>query len=363
MNLMDIYKSILDKPDKWQYYKKVTAKSDIFTHENAARDFIKNYFGTGGKGTIFEGLPGLDRNRILHTISIFFLGIHLSKLIFKGMLPHRRFKPAFLYHWYLASLFHDYGYVIENNKEYYNPQKHLQLSSLKERGVLNIEHDALENLSSSKFSQKLVEDYYHYCAKEKCFINHGIVGGLYLYDRLVKNTDYQFEQYQTNGGTCTREKFVHNGLKWGAYQHSYFSKVATAVIYHNIWFCTEDIIRCTKTEGKVNCKKTYVDYRLQALIMDKNCKSRHSLSTDPLLFLLILSDTLEPLKQFNTLKPECLLEMIRIVPDEEKKEIKIEVIDECLEFEPWFHKIYDLETWTKLKVNAGGQNELIISDF
>jgi len=358
-NLLSQYKNIIKSEDRWKYYKNMQMPSDIFSDQNDAESFIHNYFGTGGKGAVFVEDTQLDRDRLFHIVSVFFLGIHLKDVLLKDDNQKKSLKPDFRYLWYLASLFHDYGYIIENNKDYYAPKDLQKLEDLKKRLKISSDLLSIKN-NTPKFSIPEIEGYYHYGTKERGFVNHGIAGGLLLYDRLIKNYNNERERYcLLNGKDPLKiDAFINDkNLSWGKHQFDYFNKVAWAIINHNIWFCCED---------DSNCKNLYVNekYSIQNLIItEKNAnQKKHNKETDPFLFLLIITDTIEPVKHFKDIKAECVLEKIQITTNPKKQEIIIEVLDECINFTSWFKKIKTLETWVQITVEYT-ENKLILANF
>jgi len=354
-NLLDQYNSIIKRPNRWKYYQQMILPEDLFSNSANAKSFIESYFGAGNKSAVFDTGISLDSTRLFHIISVFFLGIHLSRNILNGVQRTNELKPDFRYLWYLACLYHDYGYFIEDNKNRFKPNDFPELSTLLDN--FSVSNNLLSVEYPQKFTKQEIEGYYKYCIQQKNFINHGIIGGFLLYDRLVKNIAENHVDYKHANGQDTIKHFTHRGLIWGTHQYKFFQKVAWAIINHNIWFCINN---------EDSCEAVYQDssYNLNGLILNNTngFEMKHKKADDPLLFLLIIADTIEPVKDFRDLPVKCVLEKIKITSSPRKKEITIHVLDNCLDHNAWFEKIKDLETWVRIKVNYKG-NMLTLSDF
>lgn len=319
-----------------------------FDSSDNAKEFIKQYFKTGEKDSIFNNkcIEGISDIRLYHTVSLFFLGILLRPLFEKEL---QKLKPGFLYYWFLTSLFHDYGYSIENDKDNYIP-KQINICQLKDK--LGISDYSLFNQAfkstiavNSQPPQRinidngLIINYYDYCRMHKNieFINHGIVGGLLLYHGLRRNFEDTLEKARIDNPNLDDQDFNYpdrNGVHWSRSHEKYYRFVAESIIVHNIFFASKD-----------DDKKVYKEYGIEKLILSEGSKVKY----DAFLFLLVLADTIEPIKHFNQINPRCILEKIDISIDEVKKTISIKIFDECLNSEKYFEKILDLKNWLNVK--------------
>lgn len=327
--LIEKYREIFATPDKWRYYDELYFFDNPFDSDDVRDSFIYTYFQTGRKETVLDSKIPKDKLRDIHSISTFFLGILL-----RDVCKVPEIKPDFRYLWFITCLYHDYGYFFENKKNKYPPQK-TSLSKL--LSDLKIKYCLLRTKYNSFYSIDTIKIYYNYCRNECNFINHGIIGGLLLYDKLMKNFESNKREALSRNSNLDVKDFEHKGLHWSSSHKDFYKLAADSIISHNIWLATND-----------DNKKKYEGNGLNSLIIN-NKNSRISCESNPFLFLLLLADTIEPIKFFTQYKCKCILEKIDISINAEN-EIIISVLDNCLQFQDWFRKIKDLENWTKVSV-------------
>ncbi len=358
--LVDQYISKHSKKDEWRYYHKMNYNVFPFKSSDNAKEFIKQYFKTGEKDSIFSNkcIEEISDNRAYHTVSLFFLGIFLRPLFDKKL---NKLEPGFLYYWFLTSLFHDYGYSIENDKDNYIP-KQINICQLKDKlgiseySLFNQAFESTIEVNSQppqriNIENDLIINYYYYCLLhvKREFINHGIVGGLLLYHGLRKNFEEKrklAKDYYTN---FNEESFYYpfeSKIHWSRSHETYYRIAAEAIIMHNVFFAS-----------KVKDKKVYKEYGLEKLILNEGSKVNY----DAFLFLLILADTIEPIKHFNQINPKCVLQKIDILVNAVKKTISIKILDECLNSEEYFKKIKDMRNWFNLKTIKKRKQKIVIT--
>jgi len=271
----------LDKKH-WDYYSEIGKRNlqNPLTGPPQYEEFIRRYFETAGKLNILNeiGMQVRDLYRPYHTCSIFFLGIliyyrtDLCKQVIKGR--SKIGYKSFPFIWFLTSLYHDFGVAYERNAKANN--RLLNIEELKER--FHIEFSLLdkkiEGICVPLF--KLCKDYYKYRQKEMQSIDHGILAGLVLFDRLVKNRRTRAQQRDDN-------------LFWGEELEMEYAQAAAAVATHNIWLPQEPLARIL-----------YVKYRLDYLLNFPPVTSTQF----PLLYILGIVDTIDPVKIFTDDNPK-----------------------------------------------------------
>lgn len=356
-SLLNLLEDIYSDADKWKYYKgkRGCYKSYDFLSENFSNYFIQQYFSTGKKSILTESLWRLSRLRQMHTVSTFFIGLYLYQ--FLNVSDYRKYKPSFRYLWFLSCLYHDFGYIIEDNID---PQ-----------WTNDIQYDIYGNLTIPKELQS----YYDIATIKRysiyrCNKDHGIEGGRKLYDLLKKNYNaYQKEWALKHGCTpidefCIRE---HNTGIWFRKSHEkYYAEVALNIMLHNIWLG--------------NDRDTIDQYEHNGLNKLNNKKLTFSYSS-ALLFILIFADTLEPIKKLkdydytnsnekhdaeklNCKNYKTILNNIFIDHEEDKLVITFNPTAlSALEYpyEKWVNSICGMTTW--ININITYENNKIEIDF
>lgn len=354
MNLHKKYTKIFNEDKSWNYYN--TYYENPFSPNYPTKSFIKDYFTSGDKHSIIDwGIDNLDSIRHEHTVSAFFLG-HIIKDIYGECLDiksqeHENYR--FSYIWFLTCLFHDIGYIIENdwtykfkyrilnenfkkiilrlkNKIYSNIPTNRKFSQkkflyyfdefsnleidyrLSDLGIsyiprwnnprnsfqlLNgIQHTyKIEFISGVKINKHVYSfntildylEYYKINGKEGRY-DHGIVGGLWFYDSAIKNyIQMYYETQMYNQKIIDPRDFISmNHRHFSSEQIIVFEFIADCIISHNIW---------TPSTSEVNEK--YKKCGLSQLT-EGNYK-KLSMNDNPILYLLAIVDTIEPLKIYK----------------------------------------------------------------
>lgn len=325
-NIKDLYISTLSNPNQWSYYClgswfTSNFKWNDFLLQDFDYMFISELLRRGGKGDVCSSqlIKDLNRDRKQHIISCFILGniiynccLSIQKLIDKSI---EKIRPSisnnyqenaekrFRYIWMLISLFHDLGYSIEEG------------SCQKEKDI----EKAFNNLRVFKnlkrpYTKKLVKQYYKYRMERWKFIDHGIAGGALLYRDLCKLRKEK-ETFDTE-------------LFWGKELEKDFSYASWAIACHNIY----------KIEPSDDSEIYYRQFKLDDIVTTKKIIPKEKL---PLLFLLCLVDSIEPIKQ---MKDSSLLESIYFDFLDDKLIIDLEqlsVLKRC----DYLGKILSLKTW------------------
>ena len=339
MTLLEIYDDILRTPDRWMYYSRMNIPSTecdvhyLFESDDNARSFIERYFEAGKKLGVFIMLyTGMD-NRWRHTLSVFLLGIALSDLLGIDISEEdEHHNKRHLYHWFLTCLYHDYGYTIENNQRTYPPR---ELSIHRLFRMLGGTHYLSLRPDESEFSNSVRWRYYDYCRNSRGFINHGIIGGLMLYDQLVSHLLLELK----NHGKVNEYTDVASGLHYSLTQKNDFALCADAIIAHNIWF---DVSPIEELKLHSTDKHTYKRW---------------------LTALLVLCDTIEPLKAFPCCPPISVLGHINLGIDHANNSISIAGTNPSCTYSSYVEKCGSLQKWTYIKKRETSANSIILSDL
>jgi hypothetical protein len=280
--VIKIIDSINSHPQNaWDYYANIIPESFLqnpFSNQNIShKDFIKKYFHRSGKEEVLNNKHFDVEDSLLefasHTNSIFFLGsmiYHNSKI--KEILFPKQKNPAgyevFPFLWFLTCLFHDLGYEYEKRSS-----QHIKaifdLDGLKQEFKLT--RDFRDQKLKGVYMPLLdcVARYFILRRYRDKKIDHGILAGFFLYDRLVKNRKKKFKSDKS--------------LFWGKRLEKQYAIAASTIACHNIWV------------NQLDQKESYNSFDLSQLTAFQPMTA----SDYPFLYLLGIVDTMDPVKAFK----------------------------------------------------------------
>lgn len=329
------------------YYNIRVCPNELFNGNSTAEireccAFIEKHFTAGCKNEALNFSFKEDyrtSNRVIHMTSLYLLGLKL-KVLLEGSI-HDEFDTNisgdkewydFKYTWFLTCLYHDTASCIEES---------------------NIDFECLPNIEMSPYttpvrkndpglsiafrgSNDLARNYYEY-RKSCSSVDHGIVGGYLLFDKLVCNFKNTIQNCNWDSGFM-----VKKGVLWRAEHIDHFRYIADAIICHNMWTVQE-----TDTKGVEKYKK----YHLDDLII-KNDDDKISLKKYSLQFMLCLIDTIEPVKRFEQLSAREVLENVSIELSGSRIRIAwTEKIRQQSEFWKWMENISTVKDWMQVDVS------------
>lgn len=351
-----------------QDYFRTGEKNLPFLLEPAeAEQFINRYFETGRKKLIlsfqYDAQHQLPPDRAAHTVSGFFLGLLIEHCL-NGTntlsVRSQRFFP-FSYLWFLTFLYHDYGYCIAERRDQPNPfpmqaplpdlasnnprrvsrKEYYALSRIKDILGINLspfsqypsytyigrrdlnfppysDRDILNKLTARnhrisgspklmfnsgttianhQFLSSTVTRYLNYCINERGRVDHGIIGGMLFYDRMLKNYLVAYTTLSNEYAHAPNlEDFYYRDRHFCTEQLKIFSYISDCILSHNIWKQPNDK------------REEYERYGLTQLLGEhfRNI----SYESNPLLYILVVADTLEPLKIYQQANPNLRAEEI-----------------------------------------------------
>lgn len=341
--LAQCYHQIAQDPDMWSYYSNPLSVDDAWNEDDKAYDFMKNYFICAGKGMVFEDdyltshkKDIVDRAR--HIISTYLLGIKIAECFGIDIFTRDLKNMDKRYYWFLACLYHDIGYAYENDHNYTNTDK-----------VNRDGFDALRKICSIKYwdnsvfgtYNKEVVEFYLKCRavdpdREGPVIDHGIVGGLLLYDKLRK----QFESSWVNRPNKAekRESFQisydSKPLHLSEDHFPEYAKAADAIIAHNIW---KDTFRGYLSTYPPTTASSSLNINQDIGIDNSIC------------FLLSLADTIEPIKKDKDKNGAITLFDIEISGLVDGRGFKLQMNDRI--FAKYYSEIKKMESWIEINVD------------
>lgn len=353
--MKNLYQTMSDyfknNPIDWNYYLN---ELELPKNINDARNFIKDFFAYGGKGyLIHDIIQECEPLRINHTLSVFCIGLLIKSSSYHDLEiidDNQNEIFEFNYLWFLVSLFHDMGYVQEkdwtykfeyrkkskdfqnrmriNNQPINKFNKYHNYNTYYDLGIIypapcyfktnpimpyriaNSKNNPRPDnriifnngtiITRSMYSKSTIFNYLEYCKmnEEINHYDHGIVGGLWLYDSLVKN--YYLSYISLNNPRIDFNDFYIKHLHFDTNQFSIFAYLADCIISHNMWFATD-----------YGIIELYEKCGLEQLIPPH--AQPISFDTNPLLFILALADTLEPIKTCCDPKYELNIEPIEVL--------------------------------------------------
>ncbi len=339
------------------YYKNKAIKElkniicDNFTQANA-QQFIEKYFEVSGKGPVINLInieQEIKYEKSQHTVSLFFLGLSLFDIIttdienqiksFSNNISDIQYD-TFDYIWFLTCLYHDIASGIEDKNVYSKNNLNFYLENY------NINHNLFNHTWEKNhpylYSQELITNYFQYVLEDNK-IEHGIIAGFLLYDKLIKNYDIMYHLSNDNN----YDDFDYENLSFKQHHKNYYAYAAHAIMGHNVWYSKDKLL--------------YKKWGLEALISSPNNKIK--IKEHPLLFYLGVLDTIEPIKKLSENNNENeILENIKISYTPKTKTITIKYTDKLnkeKKIEEWIKSINSLEDWLDLEVHSLENNKKI----
>ena len=366
-NLWDIYHGL-----ECSYYGipnfGLNSVSEVFS-DKSCLSFIEQHYDEGSKKEAFNLVfqkQYQEKGKHQHTVALYLLGLHLKEQ-FKGILSYKinELIPGsstwgdYKYTWFLTCLYHDTASCIEQRPTTESLTEHQKTLDfyLKEFDVTYTPFNYVPiqlNVSLTRFPEPLVKNYFHYRMHDNK-LDHGIMAGYILFDRLYKN----FSEKTKNKKWGNNKKVIIDGLYYRPEHLDHFAYIADAIICHNIW---------TASEPKyINI---YKNYGLEPLIVEGNNQDKKlNIDDYPLQFLLCLLDSIEPVKRFIEEKadvepPMKAVDVLRMfcINRAQNNTIKISWC-RCLEeqkktrFKSWLDNVFGLNKW--MDVNVAGEDNSV----
>lgn len=257
-----------------------------------------------------------DFERAEHTNSVFFLGcLFYKELSLEKSINIKKLDNSnnFLFIWFLTALAHDFGYEYEKNfKKFKN--KITSIDTLKKHFEIDEDITSADIEPSSKAGRLYtqIKPYFEYRYKD-CKIDHGILAGIMLFDSLEKHRK-------------DKEKKKDDDFYWGEDLRLDYAHASIAIATHNIWNVKDESLNFDRI-----FPISFNDY--------------------PLLFLLGLVDTLEPIKTFYCMDTNEVLKNIYIEFSSDEKKVTLSKKDDSsLDFEKIKKKLEGLENWLDVEV-------------
>lgn len=349
--LRELFNEISTNDERWSYYKN-PCYSIIGTWDSidgaSALDFIKHYFNFANKSKVFNDVQlkkkeNFIKARSTHIISTFLLGIKIAESFGLDIEICSDDGFNFKYYWFLTCLYHDIGYAYERD---FNRER---LKMLCTEGI-----DAIQTICNIKYLDRRVFKSLSYEQADVYLrgrasqqnehsgvVDHGIVAGLLMYDRLRKQ--FEVSWHKRINRDETRESFhIRNQnnriLHLSNSHYEAYATAADAIIRHNVFNDT--------LNAYINA------YQLKNLeYLNDKISTNNKLG-----FILGIADTIEPLKRNLN-----YIDLIQIESMEHTKGIRIKVSIDV--FESVYSNIDALSTWLSVCVNVSKKEDDIIIEI
>jgi hypothetical protein len=161
-SIYNVYSDLFKKKKNWRYYSRMSFSDVPFLDKDTAWRFIETYFISGAKESIVKGDVSSIKDRILHSVSVFFLGIFLSNRLLDKNYKENECPPDFRYLWFLTSLYHDYSYFIEKDSKRLIAQGKSTIEDIKRHLLIEPDYDLLRDIGVNRFSKEDIEKYFDY---------------------------------------------------------------------------------------------------------------------------------------------------------------------------------------------------------
>lgn len=338
---------------KLSYYDIPIIPDDLFScaadnSRRGCKSFIDMHFLKGSKESVLdvEFRRQYEANgKHEHTVALYLLGSLFKDEFFPEI--RRNLceleinntgwynEHDFLYTWYLTCLYHDVASCVEDLDGQTFPC--CDRCPFKNRRSYSSSR-TLVTRRFSRFSESTIKSYCHY----RIFsgkLDHGIYGGMLLFDKLAKNFLNKTQGHPWE----IQPELQSEGLSWRLEHLNHFAYAAAAIVCHNMW-----TVQTQDTESV----EMYRAYHLDELIIQSD-DDKLSLKNYPLQFMLCLLDTIEPVKRFGELMVREVLENVSIEPVGGNK-VKIawtDTIKQQPEFLTWMKNISDIKNWMLVNVS------------
>lgn len=375
----------------------------ILNPEHAAA-FLENYFLAAHKDRLlsfdFDRQYALPHERAIHTVSGFFLGLLIENCL-NAENPLSIKQPGyfpFSYLWFLTFLYHDYGYCvverddspiviptnapIPNNNYRYNSKIRFYeyaalrkvkaelgitlspfspypctFSSASNRQKVNMESALLRELTqrsctidgypklqfntgakiyNHQYTSTVVTRYFNYCINELEHPDHGIIGGYLFYDRIIKNYLVAYlSALQETQYSVSLSDFYFHGRHFSENQLPVFSYISDCILAHNIWKQSE------------NTCESYDHYILNTALGEKY--KILTIHDNPILYILAVADTLEPIKAYGPIEPQIVSKSINIEYMPGSHKITFSSRNNAVDISELHRRAKGLEEWTSAR--------------
>lgn len=388
-----------------QYFENGEKELPLLLNPEDAAIFLENYFLAARKERVisfeFDRQYALPAERAIHTVSGFFLGLLIENCLNGENLLSIEYPEyfPFSYLWFLTFLYHDYGYCVaeredspiaiparapipndihlqRNSKIRFEEYRALRqvktelgislspfspypgmfsyashghkvglenalLRELTQRSCTIACHSKLQfntgvKIHGHQYTSTVVTRYFNYCINERNRLDHGIIGGYLFYDRIIKNyLSAYLSALREARYPVSLSDFYFRDRHFSENQLPVFSYIADCILVHNIWKQSED-----------TCE-LYERYNLNTALGE--AYKTITIKDNPLLYILAITDTLEPIKAYATINPEIVSESINLEYLPGTRMLTFSSSNNAVDIRTLYQKAKGLEEWTSVR--------------
>lgn len=399
----DIFCSEVSSKFIKQYFENGEKALPLLLNPETADRFITNYFTAGRKESVlsyrFEEQYQLPAERAIHTVSGFFLGLLIENCINSftplSLVSVNHFPFAYL--WFLTYLYHDYGYCVTEKEDcpIQYPQRApipdaynkycpateyralgkikkelgINLSPFSQLGAFSYSLSGRNNtpdlehalpmeltqrnntvsgypklrfsngskIAKHQYPSRIITRYMNYCINERKRVDHGIVGGLLFYDRMIKNYMLAYISSLNEENVAKNlSDFYYRNRHFCSEQLTIFSYISDCILSHNIF------------KQSAETRDLYEKYKLFDLL-EENFK-KISYESNPLLYILGVSDTIEPIKVYQkhnkSLSAQVIADAINIEYISGTRSLSFSSVSKIIDISLLYQKAKGSMDWT-----------------
>lgn len=349
-------KESFENLDYCYYVNKSTISLNFNTFsDNNTKKFIKDYFDTGGKEMVISDIYKAFKNhsvRATHSVSAYLIGL-IAFERYSTSINNHIFQieiEDFIHIWFLICLYHDYGYYLEDKAKDGNKIDSEKLKSIYEN-IKEID----QRFWGTRYSSGLILEYFIDIRNKA---DHGVIAGAMLRKRMNENLQKAIKDSNCNNPN----NFIWRNLHWSTSHKKWYDFASSIIIKHNIWFANSnhDASRVEQYNNSNHLKRL--------IISDEE---RLKFKEDPILFILCVIDTIEPIKIAQKLNIDYIkdknytkylnrkvIAIVSIVFENNNIIIKLPSEHELL-----YNRIHDsaegMQSWLNLSVSQSKENNIL----
>jgi len=187
-----------------------------------------------------------------------------------------------------------------------------------------------------QYTSAVVTRYFNYCINERKHPDHGIIGGYLFYDRIIKNYLAAYlSALQESHYPVSLSDFYFHERHFSENQLPVFSYISDCILSHNIWKQSEET------------RELYEYYNLSAALGETY--KILTIRDNPLLYILAIADTLEPIKAYEKINPQTVSESINIEYTPGSHELTFSSSNNAVDISELHRRAKGLEGWTSAR--------------